>query len=110
MPEYDFVERHSIAIRASPAVVDSCIQALDLCACWDVRVVFACRGLPASSLRLDGMQELGFSRLAYQPGAELVLRLIGRFWTLRGGIERFTAPEFAEFVKPGYAKAAWNFR
>lgn len=48
--------------------------------------------------------------LAEEPGAEIVLGLIGRFWRPTGGLVRFAPDEFTAFRRPGYAKAAWNFR
>jgi hypothetical protein len=44
------------------------------------------------------------------PGRELVLGVVGRFWRPRGGVRRIDPTEFVTFDEPGLAKAAWNFR
>jgi hypothetical protein len=59
----------------------------------------------------DLMLAEGFVPLAEEPGREIVLGVVGRFWTLRGGSSGVVAtPEdFLAFETPGYAKAAINF-
>ncbi len=54
---------------------------------------------------------MGFRKVAEQPGEELVIAGIGRFWKLSGGLRRVESPEqFTCFEEPGYAKVAFNFR
>ncbi len=48
--------------------------------------------------------------LGEQPGHEVVLGTIGRFWRPSGGMRPFAAAEFASFREEGWAKGAWNFR
>jgi hypothetical protein len=86
------------------------VRALDLGGSRIVRLLFRLRGMPASSLRLDGMHRIGFRILADVPEREVVLGLIGRFWTPSGGLCRFDPVDFATFREPGWAKAVWGFR
>ena len=39
----------------------------------------------------------------------MLLGLVGRFWTLSGGLRRLDAEGYRNFHERGYAKAAWNF-
>jgi len=109
LPRFDFAERHGIDIAAAPGVIDDCVRGLDLSGSRVVRALYRLRGLPATSLRIDGLERIGFRLLAHEPQRELVLGLIGRFWTAHGGLCRFDAPDFAAFDEPGWAKAVWSF-
>jgi hypothetical protein len=80
------------------------------------------RGLPASRRRPHGTRtstaggiaaftQLGFVLLATDPGREVVLGLVGRFWTPRGGLVRLSGPDaFDAFDEPGQAKALLGVR
>lgn len=105
----DFSERHATVVRAPANVVEACARNLDLGSSSIVRLLYLLRGMPASATRLDGMGRLGFRVLEDRPGS-LVLGLIGRFWTPRGGLCRFDAADFAAFDEPGWAKATWSFQ
>jgi hypothetical protein len=109
LPGFDFAERHGTEVDAAPGVVDACVRALDLSGSRVVRTLYRLRGMPASSLRIEGLERIGFRILVHEPGQVLALGLIGRFWTLRGGLCRFDAPDFAGFDEPGWAKALWSF-
>lgn len=57
--------------------------------------------------RLEGT---GFVLLTEVPNQELVMGIAGRFWRPDGGrCLDLTADDFVGFVRPGYAKVAWNF-
>ncbi len=109
LPEYDFSERHSTTVAAAPERVYEIARRLDMSGSTLIRLLFRLRGLPQAALDLDGLRELGFSILAERPGRELVLGLVGRFWTRGGGVLAVTPLGFGEFRQPGYALAAWNF-
>ena len=64
----------------------------------------------ARSAESYALASAGFVILGEDPGREVVLGTIGRFWTPSGGMRAFAAAEFAGFSEPGWAKAAWNFR
>ena len=107
---YDFREHHAIEVDAPVEIVDAKVRQLDLSGSRVVRLLFRLRGMPARSLRLDGMRSIGFSVLADSPREEIVLGLIGRFWTSTGGLCRFDPDGFVAFDEPGWAKAVWGFR
>jgi hypothetical protein len=48
--------------------------------------------------------------LEEREGDEILLGVIGRFWTPAGDVQRVSREEFLDFDKPGFAAAAWNFR
>jgi hypothetical protein len=50
-----------------------------------------------------------FILLGEKPNEELLLGLVGRFWTLSGELRRLDSEGFRKFNEPGFAKAAWNF-
>lgn len=120
LSSYDAVERHRIVVRASAGTVFDAIRALDLSDSRIVRLLLRLRELPGwclpqssgdqnQGLTLQGLIASGFIELGEKPDEEIVLGLIGRFWTPRGGIKRMNATTFATFTSPGYAKAVWNF-
>jgi hypothetical protein len=109
LPDYQFCERHAVEIRAQPADIDAAIDDLDLRRSRSVRVLFALRGMPASALSWKGMERLGFRALGHRRGEERVLGVIGRFWTIRGGLVSFAPVDFKNFNGPGFAKVCWNF-
>lgn len=121
LPEYDFVERHRTLIGAPREPVYEAVRRLDMAGSPVIRGLFALRSLPAFlsrspvrknerlSLTLDGLIDSGFVLLGERCGEELLLGLVGRFWTPSGGLVRVDADEFRAFKRPGYARAAWNF-
>jgi hypothetical protein len=120
LPHYDFRERHSIAIDASP---DTVLEEARRMTSRDVPVMvalMAIRRLPDLLLarrapRLDGrpvldqFERAGFVRLAATED-ELVFGVVGRFWRPSGDIRPIEGGSFPGFAEPGWAKAAVNFR
>jgi hypothetical protein len=51
----------------------------------------------------------GFHLLAEEAGEELVLGFIGRWWDRGYGRVEWSAEEFRNFSRPGYAVGAWGF-
>ncbi len=124
MPRWDAVERHEIRTRASPARAWEAGRALDVSRSLVIRALFALRSLGAiptvlrtgrlpEGKRLGTTRESllrgGFVLLGEREGEEMLLGLVGRFWTPSGGIERLDAAEFRAWDRPGYARATWNF-
>ncbi len=66
------------------------------------------RGVRERAPLTETLTRFGFVLLGEDPGRELVFGLVGRFWRADGGLRPVSAPEFAKFAEPGYAKAAWN--
>jgi hypothetical protein len=119
MPEYDFHERHSIAVDAPAADVMAAARGLRLHDVPLTAALIAVRSLPGLVLHrrmplspggpvLESSLSSGFVLLADEPD-ELVLGAVGRFWTVGGGLVPVTRAEFLDFDEPGYAKAAFNF-
>ncbi len=120
LPAGEVSSRHEVEVRAPAERVWAAARSLDLAGSPVVRALFALRSLPGILSRksvarrglgmdMDGLLKTGFVILAEAPGEEIVLGLVGRFWTPNGGIVRVDPAEFAAFDRPGYAVAAWNF-
>lgn|SRR5574341_310578 len=108
LPSYEVSARYQIDIHAPIEKVYSAARHLDMSASWIVRGLYRLRGLPASSLTLNGMLKWGFVLLADNPTQEIVFGLIGRFWTPSAQIQAVAAEAFVDFHQPGYAKAVGN--
>jgi hypothetical protein len=126
LPTYSVAERHAIDVQASPDVVYRAIRSADLARALPVRLLFALRALPAaliegraglarlarrgrSPITLDQFERHGFVVLAENPPRELLIGLVGAFWTLRGGLRATDATRFRGPQRAGTARAAWNF-
>ena len=124
LPDYDFNEIHSTRVAASPAEVLAAARAVTAREVPLLVALMALRRLP-SALRpprgrwgrgdrildaplLDHFTRAGFLVLADRPD-ELVAGVVGRFWTLDGGIRRIAADDFVTFAEPGFAKAVFDF-
>jgi hypothetical protein len=118
---YDVHTTHTIRINASANRVYNASRKFDLSCSPVIRILFFLRSLPAllwsvkksktNSLgnTLDGLLSNGFILLEENPPNEIVLGLVGKFWTLSGCIQRMTPDALAAFNDAGYAKAVWNF-
>ena len=120
LPRYDAVERHRIEVNAPSGLVYDAAVNLDLSDSGIVRTLFRLREMPGClrsrhsrtrqlGLTLHDLIENGFVVLGERPGEEIVLGVVGRFWTPQGGIKHVDATTFAAFSSPDYAKAVWNF-
>ena len=121
LPEYGWNEVHSIEIGAAPRVVLDAVRSVTA---REIRLVWLLLGLralpgrilggPAPSRRsgpvLDGILRSGFVVLAEDPGREVVLGTVGRFWQARPAHADIAGgADFLAFDAPGWAKAAMNF-
>jgi hypothetical protein len=59
--------------------------------------------------RFEQLLDNGFHLLADDPGRELVLGFIGRWWQRDFGRVDWAPADFRTFQMPGYAVGAWNF-
>jgi hypothetical protein len=113
IPSYDFCERHSTRMSATPAAALAAVKAATLREMPGVGPLFALRGIQAARDRplVDELLGLGFDRLVDEED-ELVLGYVGQPWRPGGGSRvRPASPEaWAAFDEPGYAKAALFFR
>ena len=123
LPDYHFSEAHFTVVRADNAAVLSAIRNVTPSEIRLFRLLFALRSLPALPLGrrelpfhgrgtlLEQMLANGFVVLGEDDGRELVLAAAGQFWKVGGGLVPLkTASEFAALMRPGYARAAINFR
>jgi hypothetical protein len=109
LPVYHFREVHDIAIYAPTANVFRAIKEVDFADSFLVRWLMRLRGMTGTDVRLSSFEKFSFAKLGEVPERELVLGLVGRFWTLFGGLRRIDGESFQVFNEAGYAKAAWNF-
>jgi hypothetical protein len=118
LPEYDEIERHEAAVDAPVDRTYQAVKDIDLARSPIVLALLAARGLPhlftgavkpKRRLTLDDVLASGFVVLAEEPGRELVLGIVGKFWRPGSGVHRIEPSEFSGFDAPGYSKAVWNF-
>ena len=109
LSEYDFEEKHSMAIRADAATVYEAAQNANFGESWIVRMLLTLRGMSADALTLRNLSYSKFRILGERPSKELLIGLAGRFWTPWGDLQDVNAENFKAFDKSGYAKAVWNF-
>lgn len=116
MPDYDRREVHRRAGNASTAATWEAVHDLGGDEVTLMRMLMRLRSLGRSRddgnrTVLESFQRMGFRVIAEEPGDELVVAGIGRFWKLSGGLRRVEGREhFTQFDEPGYAKVAFNFR
>jgi hypothetical protein len=131
LPDYHASEVHSTRIAAPPDHVLAAARALSPREVPLLVALMGARRLPARLVRLargratiprsspsapdaldapllEGFTRGGFFVLADQPD-EVIFGVVGRFWTLDGGIHRIAASDFVTFAEPGFAKAVFNF-
>jgi len=111
---YDVRERHRIIVHAPIDKVYAAARRLDLSRARLSMFLFRLRGLPAgrgapSCFTLDDFLKMRFILLGEKPDEELLLGLVGRFWTPSGELRRLDMEGYRNFNAPGFAKAAWNF-
>ena len=136
MPRYDVVERHRIAVRAEREAVFAAIRTADLSGGVLTRTLLGLRMVPAALIalarspgaalkewrdrrsratgRLADFERAGFRVVGERAPGEIVIGLLGRFWTPRGGLcAELDARMFAEAARTGpprgQALAGWNF-
>jgi len=109
LPEYDFSETHDIEIRATAETVFRTLNEIDLCESSVVRWLFRLRGMPREKMTLREMRRLRFEMLGASENREILLGLAGRFWTIRGDLQKINSNNFREFDQKGFAKAVWDF-
>jgi hypothetical protein len=108
LPIHDASERHATRARASPERIYAALRRTDLAASPLVRLLFGLRVLPLvftgrsgairtaiqrlrMSIRLSDFEARGFTVLAEQPPTELLIGLVGTFWTASGGLRSVDA-------------------
>lgn len=109
LPEYQFVERHSLLIDAPADRVYDAIRRADFARSFFVKALFFLRGLGRKphAVRLGNME--GFTILEEDRPREIVVGLEGPFWKPTCVLRKTTAETFRETQRGGTARAAWNF-
>jgi hypothetical protein len=115
MPAYDRREVHSRRTAAPASALWDAVHDLTASELRAMRALMGLRTLgrggDGDRTVLEGFERMGFRKVAEDPGQELVIAGIGRFWKPSGGLRRVEGPEhFTHFEEPGYAKVAFNFR
>lgn len=116
MPDCDRREVHRRATAAPEAAVWEAVHELRASELKAMKALMGIRTLGRRVDRsdrtvLEGFRGMGFRLIAEDPGRELVVGGIGRFWTPSGGLRKVTdKDQFQSFQEPGYAKVAFNFR
>jgi hypothetical protein len=123
LPRFDFSERHHRVIDASTEPVWKAIEAVTLREMPLTWVLMGIRSVPDRLLGrpglpsardaplLAGMFDLGFVRLAEDPGRELVAGVVAGVTEGVGEISPMAdAAEFTAVERPGGFKGAMNFR
>ena len=114
------MERHCIVLPVSAERAWPVVRAMDFRRSFVVRTLMALRSIPALFSReehgaealgcdVEGLLRSGFVMLEEHPGQEVILGLVGRFWTPSGGVQRVSPDEFRAWTRPGFARAVWNF-
>lgn len=107
---FDFSERHHVMVLGPPEQIYRIACEMDFTESFVIRSLLRMRGISSENFSLRGLERSIFKKFGEEPGSELVLGLIGRFWTLLGDLQKIrSGADFCEFEKPGYAKAVWNF-
>lgn len=122
LPRFDAHEVHEVAIQAPTRTAYQAILSTNLRSTVVIRPLLLLRALPSllstpwfvertniSTFRALLQNSRGFFELGERPGEELLIGVVGRFWTMSGGVRQIEPAEFAGFAEPGYAKAVWNF-
>lgn len=136
MPAYDVVERHRTLVRAAPDRVYAALREADLAGGPLTATLLGLRAVPVAvvalvrspgralielrerrerragrgRLRLADFERVGFRVVAECAPRELVIGLLGKFWTPRGALcHTVSVDDFRAGPPSGYALAGWNF-
>jgi len=119
LPAFDVSARHSLEIAAPIECAYAAVRRVDLGKSRVTRLLLTLRGLPRlfqaggraerDTMTLDDIVRGGFVLLGEQAPKEILLGVVGKFWTPTGGVQRLNPDGFRTFTQAGFAKAAWNF-
>ena len=111
LPTFDVHARYQTLLSAPPERVYPLVLDLDWSRSPLVRWLVLLRGLGKGKIKLTqtNPQKPGFRVLAEEPGRELVVGMVGRFWLPAAEVQRVSPDEFIHFARQGHAKMAMNF-
>jgi hypothetical protein len=126
MPAFSLRQLDRVAVAASPRRAYAAARALDMSEVGFVRLLFQLRilpdriaarfrGRPYRPMRSAGIDDItgagsGFRLLGEEPGREVVVGAIGKFWQPVIEYAAVTSADFTPFDRPGYGKLAWCIR
>jgi len=116
LPDYEFSERHSLAIDAPAARIDAALRTISIRDIAVARALWRMRrlGRPYGDSQKPFVGgELPGVVLEDVPEEGIVLGLTGQFWRVLGSRDRDkprTADEFLAFTRPDTCKAVIDFR
>lgn len=126
MPRYSLRQVDRVAVAAEPAHAYAVARNVDMYRLPFVRRLFQLRILPEQvaarvrgrpyepnlSSRIEDIARAGsgFLVLREEPGREVVVGSIGKFWQPRIEFAHVAPDEFPAFAPPGYGKLAWCIR
>lgn len=117
LPEYEFSERHRLAIAAPPERIDLALRTVSLNDIPVARALWAVRrlGRPYGDAARPFVDRALANAVVLDDaaGEGIVLGLTGQFWRLRGGdsgARAHTAEEFLAYDRPDACKAVLDFR
>jgi hypothetical protein len=116
LPDYEFSERHSLAIDAPADRIDQAFRSVSMADILAARALWRIRrlGRPYGDSKKPFVGgELPGVVLEDVPQEGIVLGLTGQFWRLLGSRDRDkprTADEFLAFTRPDTCKAVIDFR
>jgi len=118
LPNYQFSERHTASVNASPREVLDVIMDYDFTADGFTAALMALRRLPGRVLGRvlphvampENFTMRTFTQLARDGDREMAAGLIGRFWRLDGGLVPIAdADAFLSYAEAGVPKLVMNF-
>jgi hypothetical protein len=137
MPKYDVIERHRTLVAAGPDAVYAALRGADLAGGPLAKLLLAIRAMPGAltallrspgrafvelraprkpfaqrlrAFRLADFERAGFHVVGERVPEELVIGLLGKFWTARGALcAALSVEDFHKGPPKGYALAGWNF-
>ena len=122
LPVPDVSEKHSIEILADYQTVYHALWTADLGSSAIVKGLLLLRSLPHlilhprirqsrtnRAITLQTLIDAGFGVLAEEPNREIVLGVTGPFWRPTANVLPFNPEDFNGPVRPGLARAVWNF-
>ncbi|MFL5481796.1 MAG: hypothetical protein ACJ8AK_06360 [Gemmatimonadaceae bacterium] len=137
MPKYDVIERHRAVVAAGTDTVYAALRRADLASGPLAKLLLAVRAIPSAliasfrspgsafvelraarkpraqrprAIRLADFERAGFHVVAERVPEEIVIGLLGKFWTPRGALRAtLSIDDFHKGPPNGYALAGWNF-
>jgi hypothetical protein len=115
IPEADLRERHHSIVRAPAEVVFEVAERFNLQSIPLVRAIFWLRarffGVPYVPMKkglVEETTEMGWERLAYWPGREIVMGAVTRPWLGEVKFRPVAPDRFAAFCEPDMVKIVWT--